>query len=151
MISQTAEYALRAAVVLARAHPLAQTNRQLAQQTQVPPGYLPKVMHDLTRAGLVRGQRGPKGGMRLARPADSITLLEVVNAVGAIQRILECPLKLGSHAGRLCALHRKLDEICAQTERALREATLADVLQTTQGIVPLCEPAFGGRAIVPLG
>jgi Rrf2 family protein len=150
MLSQSAEYALRAAVVLARAHPLPQTNQQLAELTRVPPGYLPKVMHDLAKAGLVHAQRGRKGGLRLARPADSITLLEVVNAQGAIHRILECPLGLSSHAGRLCALHRKLDGIIACVERALRETTLADMLHATDGMVPLCDRSAAELPVVRL-
>ena len=139
MISQTVEYALRAIVVLARATPDARTNQQLAELTQVPSAYLPKVMLSLRKGGLVRTQRGPRGGLRLARPADSITLLEVVNAVDPLQRIVECPLRLKSHAGRLCALHQKLDETVSVAERMLRETTLADVLRDSGGGGPLCE------------
>jgi Rrf2 family protein len=148
MISQTVEYALRAMVVLARAAPDARTNQQLAELTQVPPAYLPKVMLSLRKAGLVRAQRGPRGGLRLARPVDSITLLEVVNAVDPLQRIVECPLRLTSHAGRLCALHKKLDETVALAERTLRETTLADMLENIDGPSPLCET--GQQALVQL-
>jgi DNA-binding IscR family transcriptional regulator len=86
--------------------------------------------------------------LRLARPADSITLLDVVNAVDPLHRITECPLRLKSHARRLCALHQRLDDITATAERALQETTLADVLQNEQGAVPLCDPA--GEDLVPL-
>lgn len=141
MISQTVEYALRAIVVLARAAPEPQTNKQLADLTQVPAAYLPKVMQSLRKAGLVRAQRGLGGGLRLARPADSITLLEVVNAVDPLLRIVECPLRLKLHAGRLCALHRKLDETVALAERLLRETTLADMLNDMDGPGPLCQTA----------
>jgi len=141
MISQTVEYALRAVVCLARAMPDPRTNDQLAELTQVPPSYLPKVMLSLRKAGLILSQRGPRGGNRLARPADSITLLEVVNSVEPIRRIQECPLGLRNHTGRLCALHTKLDAIAAMTERALRETTVADVGRAADGVLPLCDVA----------
>lgn len=139
MISQTVDYALRAMAVLARAAPGGRTNQQLAELTQVPSAYLPKVMLSLRKAGLIRAQRGPRGGLRLARPADSITLLEVVNAVDPLRRIVECPLRLKAHAGHLCALHQTLDNTVAAAERALRSSTLADVLQLKDGTGPLCE------------
>lgn len=139
MLSQTAEYALRAIVILARVAPEARTNQELSELTQVPAAYLPKVMQSLRKAGLVRAQRGLGGGLRLARPADSITLLEVVNSVDPLLRIMECPLRLKQHAGRLCALHRKLDETVALAERALRESTLADMLNDLDGPSPLCQ------------
>jgi Rrf2 family protein len=141
MLSQTVEYALRAVVCLARAVPHPLTNEQLAQQTRVPSAYLPKVTLNLRKAGLIAAQRGPRGGLRLARPVDSITLLEVVNAVDPIRRIHQCPLGLKSHAGQLCALHRQLDEIVAQAERTYGETTLADVLRYAEDGRPLCEPA----------
>ncbi len=148
MISQTVEYALRAVVSLARAAPDPRTNEQLAELTQVPPAYLPKVMLSLRKAGLIHSQRGPHGGNKLARPADSITLLEVVNAVEPIRRIVECPLGL-RHSGRLCALHKKLDNIAAMAERALRETTLSDVIRASDGVSPLCDSEDGG--LVQLG
>lgn len=139
MISQTVEYALRAVVCLARAAPEPRTNDQLAELSQVPPAYLPKVMLSLRKAGLIDSRRGPHGGNRLARPVDSITLLEVVNAVEPIRRIQKCPLGLRTHSGRLCALHTKLDTIAAMTERALRETTLADVMLVSNGVTPFCD------------
>jgi Rrf2 family protein len=150
MISQTAEYAFRAVVALAQAAGESITNERLAELTQVPPAYLPKIMLSLRKAGLVRAQRGPRGGLSLARPPDSIALLEVLNAVDPIRRITECPLGLRSHGSRLCALHRKLDDTVASAERALRETTLADMLRNVDGRLPLCDSSKPG-GLVQLG
>ena len=69
MISQTAEYALRAVVCLARSAPERRwTVRDIHEQTDVPEGYLSKVMQLLARAKIVRSQRGRTGGFRLERP-----------------------------------------------------------------------------------
>lgn len=131
MISQTAEYALRALVHMAASYteqPL-QTVDQIATGTQVPTGYLAKVLQGLTRAGLLTSQRGIGGGFRLAKAASEITVFEVVQAVDPIPRILECPLGLAAHSTRLCPLHRGLDDAMALIESQFRATTIASLLE----------------------
>lgn len=137
MLSQTVEYALRAAVYLA-GQPEARTNRQIARATRVPPAYLSKVLQSLARAGVVHSQRGIHGGFSLAKPADQLTVLDIVNAVEPLQRIRECPLKLESHGANLCPLHRRLDNALAMVEKAFSQSTLAEVLAEPTTSVPLC-------------
>jgi len=110
MISQTAEYALRAAVFLAAYPDRAHTAQEVAGETRVPESYLAKVMRSLVQAGVVRSQRGLHGGFLLARPAGKINLLEVIGAVDPIRRIESCPLGLETHGMDLCPLHKRLDE-----------------------------------------
>ncbi|WP_414657836.1 Rrf2 family transcriptional regulator [Deinococcus sp. VB343] len=127
MFSQTAEYALRAAVMLAEPPLRALSAAELARLTEVPPPYLFKVMGQLVRAGVVTGQRGKHGGYRLSRPADEISVLEVVNAVDPLPRIRHCPLGRPEHEQALCPLHRQLDDTYAQIERTLGARTLAEM------------------------
>src|SRR5688572_2894850 len=128
MFSSTSEYALRAIVHLASNPAKACTAAQIAEATRIPGGYVSKVLQDLGRAKLVTSQRGPNGGFLLARPAASISVLDVVNSVDPIQRILVCPLGIESHGTRLCKLHRKLDSAIAQAEETLRSAMIGDML-----------------------
>lgn len=139
MFTQTVEYALRAMVCLANAHPSPQTRTQLVDQTKVPSAYLAKVMRELNRAGLVNAQRGVNGGFSLANPAEDISLLEVVNAVDPLPRISTCPLNLRSHSTRLCGLHRYLDNAMADLENSLSQKSLADLVAEKTGSIPLCE------------
>ncbi len=139
MISQTAEYALRAIVWLAAHGTEPQTTVQIAKATRVPAGYLSKVLQSLGRARLVSSQRGLYGGFTLARPAGEIHVLEVVNAVDPIQRIRTCPLGLKSHGKKLCALHQRLDDAIAHIENAFSESTIADLLAEPLTSSPLCE------------
>ncbi|MFO0910472.1 MAG: Rrf2 family transcriptional regulator [Isosphaeraceae bacterium] len=139
MLSQTVEYALRAVVYLAGQAPEARTTDQIATATLVPKAYLSKVLQGLVRAGVVHSQRGIGGGMALVKSPDEITVLEVVNAVDPIRRILECPLGLKSHGVRLCPLHRRLDDAMALVERAFQKTTLAEVLSEPTTSVPLCD------------
>lgn len=138
MISQTVEYALRAVVHLASKSPAAQTTREVAEATRVPRAYLSKVLQSLGRAKLVSSQRGLGGGMTLTRPAEKITILEVVNTVEPIQRIRTCPLGLSAHGVRLCPLHRRLDGALASVEAAFGHTTLAEILAEPTRSVPLC-------------
>jgi Rrf2 family protein len=138
MLSQTVEYALRAIVYLADQAPAPRTNEQIAEITKVPQAYLSKLMQTLTRAGLVRSQRGVHGGFTLVKPPRELTILEVVNAVDPVQRIHTCPLSLEAHGTHLCPLHRRLDNALAQFEDAFRNTTVADVLGEPTGSVPLC-------------
>ena len=139
MLSQTVEYALRAAAQLAYLAPQASTTAELAAVTKVPPAYLAKVLQELVRGGIVRSQRGVHGGVSLARDAKKLTILDIVNAVEPIQRIKTCPLQLATHGTRLCPLHRRLDAALAQVEQAFRSTTLADVLAEPGDVQPLCE------------
>jgi Rrf2 family protein len=149
MLSQTVEYALRAMVCLANAPETSQTRTQLVAQTQVPKAYLAKVMNDLCRAGLASAQRGKNGGFQLARPADRITLLDVVDSVEPLQRIETCPLNIRSHGTRLCPLHRRVDEATATLIEYFRGVTLAQIVAEKSGSIPLC--ADGGPTLVQLG
>ena len=138
MLPKTAEYALRAAVWLGRDTEQTESADRLAEQTKVPRRYLHKVLQDLVKAKLVRSQSGPGGGYALARSAEKITILDVVNAVAPLERIRHCPLGLPSHK-RLCPLHSELDKVYAATEVALARVTLAQLLRSTSSIVPLCD------------
>lgn len=139
MISQTVEYALRAMVVLAQNPDSPQTAQSIAATAKLPTDYLLKVMQALGRAGLVNAQRGKHGGFTLAREADAITILDVLNSVDPIQRIHRCPLGLKSHGTRLCALHRRLDSALALVEDAFSSTTLSDILDSPGPVQPLCE------------
>ncbi len=139
MISRTAEYALRAVVVLGSSPGSPRTTQQIADQSQVPPGYLSKVLQALGRAGLVEAQRGLYGGFVLSRPLDELTILDVINAVDPLVRIDRCPLGLITHKHRMCALHRRLDQGIAQLESLFRSTTIGQLLAEQSPSPPLCE------------
>lgn len=135
MISQTAEYALRAIVFLAdQLEP--RTNAQIAEATQIPLGYLAKVMQGLSRARFVTAQRGLYGGFTLAHKADQLTVLSIVNSVDPVRRFHECPL--GLHGINLCPLHRSLDDAAKAVEATFGDTTIADLINVPKHRKPLC-------------
>ena len=138
MLSQTVEYALRAATYLATVPRQARTVEQIAEVTHVPGAYLSKVLQQLVRSDIVVSRRGAGGGFMLARPPHKLRILEIVQAVDPIQRITTCPLGLTAHGKRLCPLHRRLDNALAEMEKAFAASTLAEILAEPTKSVPLC-------------
>jgi Rrf2 family nitric oxide-sensitive transcriptional repressor len=128
MLSQTAEYALRAVVALATTSRQALTAQEIASESHVPADYLAKVLRLLARAGLVRAQRGRGGGFQTVRPSNQLTVLEVVSAVDPVRRIKTCPLGLAAHGENLCSLHRAIDDAACSVEEAFRATTIQSLI-----------------------
>ena len=138
MISQTSDYALRTLLYLASRDGQPATTRQIAKAAGIPASYLCKILRSLSRAGLIRSQRGLHGGSTLGRDPGLISVYDVVAAVNRTPRIKMCPLDLGVHRVELCPLHRWLEDALAMIERTLRQSTIADLVEKTQRLaVPL--------------
>jgi Rrf2 family transcriptional regulator, nitric oxide-sensitive transcriptional repressor len=140
VLSQTAEYALRAMVTMAQNEATGRTAQDIARESQVPLDYLSKVLNLLARSGLIKAQRGRGGGFSMATPASDMTVLDVVNAVDPIRRIRSCPLHLQAHSTRMCPLHRKLDDALALVEEAFSSTTIASLREDPTRIeaTPVC-------------
>jgi Rrf2 family protein len=151
MIPKTAEYALRAVVVLAREPQQSYSAEQIAKATRVPRRYAHKVLQALVRAALVRSQSGPGGGYALVRRPEELSILDVISAVEPITRLRRCPLGLKTHTS-LCPLHRQLDEAYESMERAFGQVRIAQLLNQPNGVPPLCELSqdAGGKLREPV-
>ena len=80
-ISAKADYAVRAALELAASDGESVKGERIAEAQGIPLKFLENILQELRHAGVVRSQRGPEGGYRLARPASEISLGEVIRAV----------------------------------------------------------------------
>ena len=82
-ISSRCDYALRAMIELARRAPSGKpcTATSIAEQRDIPEKYLVHILLQLKRAALVQSIRGAQGGYVLARPPESVSLLDIVVAV----------------------------------------------------------------------
>lgn len=79
-LSARVDYALRAMAELAAAD-APRTVDQLASAQRLPGKYLESILGELRRGHLLRSQRGPDGGYRLARPAAEISIADVIRAL----------------------------------------------------------------------
>ncbi len=129
----SAKYAIRAMVCLAvnngDGRPFSAAG--VAEAEQIPPFYLAKVLQDLGRAGLLKSARGRGGGFYLSRPADEITLLEVVSAVEDPRRLEEeCVLGIDECTDDTpCPMHETWKAFRDGALEALRSLTVAELVE----------------------
>lgn len=127
-LTRRGDYAVRAMLALARpgAHQL--TAAALAEATAIPGNYVPQVMGDLVRAGLVANRRGRSGGYRLARPAGEVSLLDIVEAVEGDGRRRTCVLRGGPcRRDGACDVHDAFARAQEAVFGTLADVSLADV------------------------
>jgi Rrf2 family protein len=115
----------------------------IASAMSIPPKFLPQLLQQLQRAGLVASHPGPNGGYRLTRPASRISIGEIVEALEGALDTSECALRGGPcHWKDVCALH----SVWASARRALVERLDA----ATLGVVAAEDAAMAaGRATGP--
>jgi Rrf2 family protein len=80
-VSAKADYAVRAAVMLAAATDGPLKAERIADAQEIPVKFLESILLELKHAGIVRSQRGPVGGYTLARPPEDISIADVIRAV----------------------------------------------------------------------
>ncbi len=95
-LTKRGDYAVRAMLALARGSDgRLLSARRIAEAMGIPTRFLPHVLGDLQRAGLVEAAPGRSGGYRLARNPEAVSLLEVIEAVEGSSRRQTCVLRGG--------------------------------------------------------
>ncbi len=144
MFSTKAEYGVRVMVELARRAgesvdgaesvvPLA----EIAEHDGMPLAYLEHLVARLRKAGLIDSRRGSRGGYMLARPAEEITMAEVVEALEGAIAPIEC-ISQGPDGSVVCSRESDPDHTCPtkllwtrvrfSIVKTLEETTLANLL-----------------------
>lgn len=130
-LTRRGDYGIRAMLALARAPEDRRVSvSSIAADHRIPVRFLPSAMGDLVAAGLVEGTAGRTGGYRLARPASSITLLDVIEAVEGDPRRTTCVLR-----GSPCLVAGACDvhAVFAAAQEALLERLAATTLAEIVG------------------
>jgi Rrf2 family protein len=127
-ISARADYAVRAAVELAAAGEGPTKGDAIARSQGIPLKFLENILGDLRHSGIVRSQRGADGGYWLARPADQITVADVIRAVeGPLASVRGGPPEDVAYAGAAEPLARVWIAVRASLRGVVERVTLADV------------------------
>jgi Rrf2 family protein len=128
-LSKTGDYAVRAAISLARNHGRGYRKiREVADDMALPRRYTPQILGMLARAGFAEAKAGREGGYRLSRPPKSITLLEVVESAEGPLRTNRCTLRGGPcQWDNTCPVHEAWVEAGDAFRQSLSAFTLADV------------------------
>lgn len=130
MLTQTAEYALRAVVTIA-AEPEGQPlgAARLADTLGIPQNYLSKTLHLLARAGVLESTRGKLGGFRLGRPANRIALVDVVELFDDVTGRRACLMGRSTCSDHnACAAHARWKGVSEQVAEFFRDTSIADLV-----------------------
>ncbi|HWG84022.1 MAG TPA: Rrf2 family transcriptional regulator [Deinococcales bacterium] len=132
-ISTKAQYGLRALIEIAKAEGSTLALKNVAEKQEISQHYLEQIAAALRRSGFIRSVRGAHGGYRLARPAASITALEVVQAMEGSLAPVSCvddPSSCGHHGG--CATEGLWRRVDIAVRGVLASTTLADLMTESQ-------------------
>jgi Rrf2 family protein len=122
-----ADYAVRAAIELAAAGDLLNAE-QIAQAQEIPANFLENILRDLRRAGIVESRRGQAGGYVLAKPAEEISLADVIRAVeGPLANVRGQAPETLDYPGSSAKLRDVWVALRANLRAVLEQVTLADV------------------------
>jgi Rrf2 family protein len=148
-ISRGVEYALHCMLFLSDQQEVnAPSAHELAEFQGVPSAFVAKLFTKLVKAGLVRSATGARGGYTLARPANAITILQVVEAIDGTQPLFQCTevrrncvLFTGSppaFATRgTCGINQVMRDADAAMREFLAGRTLADIGSAVAGKIPV--------------
>jgi Rrf2 family protein len=127
-VSAKVDYALRAMAELAAAPPGLTTAEQLASAQDIPPKFLESILSQLRSAGLVASQRGAVGGYQLARPADEISIADVIRELeGPIATVRGVRPDELEYEGAAAGLRDVWLELRTHMRDVLEQTTLADL------------------------
>jgi Rrf2 family protein len=128
-VSAKADYAVRAMIELAGSAEDSPVKGELvAGAQQIPVRFLENILAELRHAGLVHSRRGADGGYWLARPADRITLADIIRAVdGPLATVRGAPADELDYDGALLPLQEVWIALRANIREILEAVTLADV------------------------
>jgi Rrf2 family protein len=131
-LTMSGEYAVRAMVQLSTLpHGTVVSVAELSRDGDVPVTFLKKIVTKLARAGMVTSFRGNGGGIALARPADELTTLDVIEAVEGQLSLNICVLSPDTcHRTPSCAVY----ELWCEAQNKLREVLSSKSLADLAGI-----------------
>lgn len=142
------EYALHCLLYLARAEDgMARSVRDIAEFQELSTDYVAKLFTRLEKAGLVASMEGLRGGFHLARPAEKISVLAVVDAVEGRKPLFQCrevrancvlfDESAPAWAGRgVCGIHAVMLQADAAMRASLAQSNLAQLAAHTMRVVP---------------
>ena len=129
-VSRLADYASVVMACLARHPGEVLSAAQVGEETNLELPTVSKLLKQLARADLVESFRGAAGGYRLAKPAQDISLAEIVEALDGPIGLTECSIgHTGCERQSYCSVARDWQGIGAAIDNALRGVSLADMLR----------------------
>lgn len=129
-LSKTTDYGIVLMAQLANDPTDAPHNaRELAASAELPIPMVSKILKALAREGLLESHRGSKGGYRLARAPEELTVAEMIRVLEGPVALTDCAIgpQLCEHE-QMCAVRKPWQQISLVVEQALADVTLADLV-----------------------
>lgn len=127
-VSAKSDYAIRAAVELAAAGDGPVKGERIAQAQEIPSNFLENILSDLRNAGIVASRRGADGGYWLARPAEDVSLADVIRAVdGPLANVRGVRSEQIAYKGSAEPLREVWVAVRASLRSVLEQVSLADL------------------------
>ena len=127
-VSAKVDYALRAIIEIAVSGDGPVKGERVAQAQEIPLRFLENILGDLRHAGIVRSQRGVEGGYWLARPANEISVADVIRAVeGPIANVRGVGPERVEYAGSAARLQDVWIAVRANLRGVLEHVSIADL------------------------
>jgi len=139
-LTKRTEYAARACVLLATAESCPISSRRIAEQMSIPDRFLPQVMADLSRAGLVAAVSGMRGGYCLRRDPSEISLLDLVETIEGPGWAGQADASECAHGDGRCGLHAAWARARAAFESVLAETSVARIAMDRHGAPAVIGP-----------
>ncbi|HUH12967.1 MAG TPA: Rrf2 family transcriptional regulator [Longimicrobiales bacterium] len=138
MLSDTAEYALRAVLYIAQhAEERPLRAEEIAKALAVPRNYLSKILHVLAKEKVLRSTRGPHGGFQLAVAAERLPLHRIVTPFDPMEARRTCLLGRPQCSDRNpCPAHERWKGISEQVGTFFRNTTVAALLKEGGRVTP---------------
>ena len=100
---------------------------QIAELCGASEAHVAKVIQALARNGLVRGERGPAGGIQMNGRPETISMMEVWDAIEGRSADGGCPYSIPSCMSDICSLGRVFEEHNRRIENLMKNTTLKDL------------------------
>ena len=128
-ITRSGEYGLRGLLFLAKQPPERVTLiSEVSKDQNIPETFLAKIFQRLSKVGLLRSVRGAKGGFSLGKPANEITMREIIEALEGPIALNRCLLKEGECAEeKFCPMHPVWEEVQERFLEILDRTTMEDL------------------------
>lgn len=129
MLSRTANYAVRAVVVLARHYgERSMSADELAATLGAPRNYLSKTLNALTRSGILTSARGPGGGYALAVAPNALSVAAIADVFSEARPDARCVLdNTRCHPDTPCSAHHRWTRITEDARALMRHTVIGDL------------------------
>lgn len=153
-LTSSVEYGIHCLLWLVHAGETRPSSRDLAELQGVSPSFVAKIFPKLEKAGIVTANEGVRGGYRLARPPEAITVLDIVDAIEGDKPLFDCQeirgrcAVFGGQAPRwatdgACAIHA----VMLRAEKSMRDALAEESLASLSSTVDRKAPGGFGQCV----